>query len=373
MTKQEVAEIKKLFKSKNCSITRVAGCYVDGEKNIKSTFVQPFLSLPEEEMFKYFEILKKSLSGTLEKNLHTMEFSLEAEQDGGQQNSLLKLRDSKLKNPDMLQAYYQKIIDSYAYVGNYLILVFHDVYDVPGKGTDGSNMDDASEEIYEYILTCICPVELAKPGLCFCAEDGQFHNLNRPWMLGVPDTAFLFPAFNDRSADIHSILCYEKKPEEKKDDLMDAIIGKTMPLTAGEQKDTFNALIEETLGENCDVAVVKSIHEKLTEMIEDNKDNPETLMLGKSEIKSIFADSGVSNEMMEEYDAHYENTVGENIELAAANIVNAKALEVKTPDVIIKVNPERTDLLDTAVVNGRKCLVIEMDNNISVNGVQVQE
>ena len=372
MTKQEIGEIKKLFKMNSCSIDRVTGCYVDGEKNIRATFMQPLLSMPEEEIFKYLEILKKSLSGTLEKNLHTIEFSLDAEQDGGQQNELLKLRDSKLKNPDALLAYYQRIIDSYEYVGNYLILVFHDAYDVPGKAKDGETMTDASDEVYEYILTCICPVELAKPGLYYNENEGKFENLNRPRMVGAPDAAFLFPAFNDRCSDIHSILCYEKKPEEKKDSLMEAVIGKIMPLTAGEQKETFNALIEETLGENCDMEIVKSIHEKLTEKIENHKEESEPLMLGKEDIKSVFADSGVSNDKMMAFDEHYEQTVG-NVELAAENVVNAKALEVKSPDVVIKVSPDRTDLLDTAVVNGRRCLVIEMGSNVLVNGVQIQE
>ncbi len=372
MTKQEIGEIKKLFKMNSCSIDRVTGCYVDGEKNIRATFMQPLLSMPEEEIFKYLEILKKSLSGSLEKNLHTIEFSLDAEQDGGQQNELLKLRDSKLKNPDALLAYYQRIIDSYKYVGNYLILVFHDAYDVPGKAKDGETMTDASDEVYEYILTCICPVELAKPGLYYNENAGKFENLNRPRMVGAPDAAFLFPAFNDRCSDIHSILCYEKKPEDKKDSLMEAVIGKTMPLTAGEQKETFNALIEETLGENCAMEIVKSIHEKLTEKIENHKEESEPLMLGKEDIKSVFADSGVSNDKMRAFDEHYEQTVG-NVELAAENVVSAKALEVKSPDIVIKVSPDRTDLLDTAVVNGRRCLVIEMGSNVMVNGVQIQE
>lgn len=371
MTKQEVSEIKKLFTPRNCSITRVTGCYVDAEKNIKSTFAQPFLSLPEEEMFKYFEILKKSLSGTIEKNLHTLEFTLEAEQAGNQQHSFLMLRDSKLKNPEMLMAYYQKIIDSYSYVGNYLILMFHDVYDVPGKTSDGNGLDDASEEIYEYILTCICPVTLAKPGLSFCAEDGQFHNAQRQWMVGMPDRAFLFPAFNDRGADIHSILCYEKKPEEKDEELMEALIGKSVPLTAGEQKETFTALIEGTLGENCDMEVVKEIHKNLTEQIEEHAESPEPLILGKEEIKSIFAKSGVSNEKMADFDEQYDSTAGEKTQFAAINIVNAKAMEVKTPDVIIKVNPDRTDLVETAMVEGRKCLVIELGSGVSVNGIAV--
>ena len=133
MTKQEIAEIKKLLTPKNCSITRICGCYVDGEKNKKTELKQAFLALPEEEMFKYFEILRKTLSGTLGKNLMTLEFPLKSEEEGGTQEFLLRLRDSKLKDDALLEEFYDKIITNYEFVGNYLILVIHDVYDVPGR------------------------------------------------------------------------------------------------------------------------------------------------------------------------------------------------------------------------------------------------
>ena len=206
MTKQEISEIKKLFTQKNCAITRICGCYVDGEKNKKAQIKEAFLALPEEEMFKYFEILRKSLSGTIGKNLLTLDFPLEAEFSNGPQAFLLKLRDSRLKDDELLEAYYDKIIDSYEYVGNYLILVIHDVYDVPGKTLDGIEMDDASDEVYEYILTCICPVNLSKPGLSYNAVENTFQNRIRDWVVYMPETAFLFPAFNDRGADLHSTL-----------------------------------------------------------------------------------------------------------------------------------------------------------------------
>ena len=213
MTKQEISEIKKLLTQKNCSITRICGCYVDGEKNKKTEFKQAFLALPEEEMFKYFEILRKTLSGTLGKNLLTLEFPLKSEEEGGTQEFLLRLRDSKLKDDALLEEYYDKIIANYEYVGNYLILVVHDVYDVPGKTSDGIEMEDASDEIYEYILTCICPVELSKPGLSYNAEENTFLNRIRDWVVTLPETGYLFPAFTDRSSDIHSALYYSKYPE----------------------------------------------------------------------------------------------------------------------------------------------------------------
>lgn len=371
MIKQEISEIKKLFTQNNCSITRICGCYVDGEKNKKTELKQAFLALPEEEMFKYFEILRKTLSGTLGKNLLTLEFPLNTEYEGGTQEFLLKLRDSKLKDDALLEEFYDKIIETYEYVGNYLILIIHDVYDVPGRTRDGIDMEDASDEVYEYILTCICPVNLSKPGLSYNAVENTFQNRIRDWVVGMPETGFLFPAFNDRSADLHSTLYYSKDSEELKETFVEQLLGCPLPLSAGGQKETFQTLIEETLGETCDIEVVKNIHGKLNEMLEEHKEEPAPLVLDKNEVKTLFASSGVANEKLEEFDRYYDATAGEDTSLYVDNVVNTRTFEVKTPDVVIKVNPERTDLIETKNINGRECLVIALDGGVMVNGINV--
>ena len=372
MTKQEISEIKKLFTPKNCSITRICGCYVDGEKNKKTELKQAFLSLPEEEMFKYFEILRKTLSGTIGKNLLTLDFPLESEEEGNTQNFLLKLRDSKLKDDSLLEQYYDKIIDTYDYVGNYLILVIHDAYDVPGKTMDGLDMEDASDEVYEYILTCICPVNLSKPGLSYNAAENTFQNRIRDWVVDLPDTGFLFPAFTDRRSDIHSLLYYTKDAEELKDLFVDRLLGCPLPLSAGGQKETFQTIIEETLGETCDIETVKSIHEKLTEMVEEHKEEVEPLKLDKNQVKNLLAGSGVSNTKMEEFEQHFEEVASNDTALLANNVMNTRSFEVKTPDVVIKVNPGRTDLIGTQIIDGRECLVIELNGGVTVNGIAVR-
>lgn len=372
MIKQEINEIKKLFTPKNCSITRICGCYVDGEKNKKTELKQAFLALPEEEMFKYFEILRKTLSGTLGKNLLTLEFPLATESEGGTQEFLLRLRDSRLKDEALLEEYYDKIIDTYEYVGNYLILVIHDVYDVPGRTTDGIDMEDASDEVYEYLLTCICPVNLSKPGLSYNAAENTFQNRIRDWVVDMPETGFLFPAFNDRCTDIHSTLYYSKDSEDLKEAFVEQLLGCPLPLSAGGQKETFQALIEETLGETCDIETVKNIHEKINEMVQEHKEDPAPLVLDKNEVKTIFASSGVDNDKMAEFDRHYDETAGEDTSLYVSNVVNTRTFEVKTPDVIIKVNPERTDLIETRTIGGRECLVIELSGNVEVNGITVR-
>ena len=376
MNKKEISEIKKQFTPDRCCITRICGCYVDGEKNKKTELKEAFLSLSEEEAFKYFEIFKKTLSGTIGKNLINMEFPLEQEKEGGTQEFLLKLRGSKLQDPALLEEFYDKIIQFYDYGENYYIILIHAVYDIPGKSLDGSEMFDASEDVYEYLLCSICPVKLSKPGLSYHAEDNTFGERVRDWIVEMPDIGFLFPAFNDRSTDLHSILYYTKNAEELRASLVENLLGAILPLSAGGQKETFQTLIEETLGEERDYEVVKNIHENLYEMLEEKKDSPEPVTLDKTEVKKLFAHSGVTEEHLEDFDRNFEQATSssssEQPSFLATNIVNTRKFEIRTPDVVINVNPERSDLVETRIIDGRRCIVIGIDDHVEINGISVK-
>lgn len=371
MNKKEISEIKKQFTPANCSITRICGCYVDGEKNKKTELKEAFLSLSEEEMFKYFDIFKKTLSGTIGKNLMNMEFPLAQEAEGGTQEFLMRLRKSKLTDDALVESFYDKIIENYDYGENYYIILVHAVYDVPGKSSDGQEMFDASDEIYEHILCSVCPVKLSKAGLCYNAETNHIEDRIRDWIVEMPDFGFLFPLFNDRSADIHGMLYYSKNAEQLHGTLIDELFGCTAPLSAGGQRDSFNALVEETLGEDCSYDTVVSIHEKLNELIEAQKDEPEPVALTKSEVKRLFEDCGVKEESLETFDEQYELTAGETSTLMASNITNTRKVEIKTPDVVIHVEPDRVELVETRIIDGRKCLVIPMED-VEVNGIRVR-
>lgn len=371
MNKKEISEIKKQFSPANCSITRICGCYVDGEKNKKTELKEAFLSLSEEEMFKYFEIFKKTLSGTVGKNLINMEFPLEQESEGGTQEFLLRLRNSKLQDDELTEQFYDKIIENYDYAENYYIILIHAVYDIPGKSSDGQEMFDASDEIYEHILCSICPVKLSKAGLCYNAEKNSIEDRIRDWIVEMPDLGFLFPVFNDRSADIHSILYYTKNAEQLRDIFIDELFGCSAPLSAGGQRDSFNSLVEATLGEDCAYDTVLNIHEKLTELIESQKEEPDPVTLTKSEVKHLFEDCGVEEDKLETFDEQFEIAAGEKATLMASNLTNTRRFEIKTPDVVIHVEPDRAELVETRIIDGRRCLVIPMEDNVEVNGIRV--
>lgn len=372
MNKKEVAEIRRQYVPERCTISRICGCYVDAEKNIKTTMKEAFLSLPEDDAFKYFTIFKKTLSGTVGRNLVNLDFPLEEEHEGGHQEFLLKLRNSKLKDDALVEEFYNQIIDTFPFGENYYIILIHVAYDVPGKATDGTEMYDASDNVFEYLLCSLCPVHLSKPGLGYNEAKNCIENRIQDWIVDQPMKGFLFPAFNDRYTDIHSMLYYTKNATDLQEDFLKNMFGCTrIPLDADSQKETFNCLIADTLGTDCDYSVVKNIHEILNEKIEEFKDSPEPLELGKQDVRRLFEDSGVPDSRMEDFDQCYDEEIGEQTTFLATNIASSRKFNIETPDVVVKVNPEAADLVETRIIDGRQCLVIAINEHVEVNGISI--
>lgn len=373
MNKKEISEIKKQFTPENCSITRICGCYVDGDKNKKTKLKEAFLSLPDEEMFKYFDIFKKTLSGRLGKNLMNLDFPLEQEKEGGTQEFLMKLRTSlrtsKLKDDELLDEFYDKVIENYDYPENYYIILIHAVYDIPGKASDGTEMDDASDEIYEHILCSICPVSLSKPGLSYDTEKNNIKDRIREWVVGIPDVGFLFPAFNDRSTDIHSVLYYNKSVKNIHDDFVKNVLGTPIPMASEDEKEWFLELINETFEENKTFEFSESLVEALEYVKEIMKDSPETPMISCEEMKTILEKCGVSDEKMEDFkegwDCYFAGP------LILDNIHNSKTAKILTPDATICISPDKIKLVELQEVNGVPSLVIPVNGKLEVNGIEI--
>lgn len=371
MNKKEILEIRKQFTPENCTISRICGCYVDGEKHIVMEHKDAFGSLSEEEAFKYFDIFRHTLSGTPGKNLMDMEFPLETEAPGGTQDFLLRLRYSHLEDDLLLEEFYQKVIESYSYDMNYYIILIHAVYDIPGKSSDNLEMFDASDNVYDFILCSICPVNLSKAGLYYNTEKNAIEDRIRDWIVASPANGFLFPAFNDRNTDIHGILYYTKNAENMNQNLVDQLLGCVPPLSASSQKETFHSVMESALGEDCGYELVRSLHEDLGEMLEAAKDSPEPLTLTKRDVRCILEENDIPEEKIQAFEKEFDESISRDTPVLVSNIVNTRQFQIETPDVVIKVKPERMDLVETKVIDGRTCLVIPVDEHIEVNGMTV--
>ena len=404
MNKKEVAEIKRRLKKESCTIQHMCGCYVDAEKNKLVTFSQKFLNLEEDEFYKYLEIAGKALSGTLGNNLLELEFPIDEEAVGGRQQILMALRASKLEDDALLDTYYDLIIDSYDYVGNYLITLYYDVYDVPLKGTDELAMDE-SDEVYEYLLCCICPVALSKPGLGYLEGEHRIGARIRDWVVGPTDTAFLFPAFNGRATDIHSTLVYTKNAKEPHAEFWANGLGCGTKRTATQKRDAFENMVVQTLGPDDEETkgTVLDVQQNLNDFIlveKEKVDKDEPILLDGEMITEILTDAGISEPKAEKitasYESFFEDTLPDAQELLDAKAIKNNEVRVEKKqlqekvvdltkkledagvitsdgtdiDVVVKVTPEKVEEIHTAFVDGKRCLVIPMeeDEEAKING-----
>lgn len=415
MNKKDILELKRRFKKDACTFTRLCGCYVDADRNKITTFGETFLNLEDEEFYKYLEIAKKVMSGTIGNNILGLEFPTAEEAPGGRQQFLMGLRESALKSDELMDAFYDLVIDSYDYVGNYLILVFHDAYDVMTKTSDNNKLDE-SEEVYEYLLCAICPVTLTKPGLGYREDENRIGPRIRDWVVGVPDTGFVFPAFTDRSSDIHSVMFYTRDTKTPHAEFMESGLGCGSKLTATEKKLTFQSIVKEVIGEDEEEsdALFLNIQGTIHDMIpvtEDETVELEPVIMTTTAIADVLAESGVSEEQTAVIQKTYEDVFGEELpeadqlvdpKLVEANGKRKEKLElvqqvenlkqqleetrsipvaesdddddvpaVKTYDVILRVKPEKVGQIHSQVIDGQKCLVIPMDEDehAAVNGV----
>ena len=370
MFKREIAEIKKTMSPQECNISRIRGCCVNGEKEILSSFGDTFLSLPEEEVFKYYEIFKKTLSGKIGKNVHNLDIPLAAEKEDGEQEFMMRLRKSELKDDELVEEFFQNIIDTYDIVGNYAIILAYGSYDIPGKTSDNATLNDASDEVFRYLLCSICPMSLDKPGLAYNEEAKTVENRKRSWNVEMPTHGFLFPAFNDRSTDIHAALCYTKKSIDKQTVFFRTTFGATIPESAEEQKQMFETVVEKTFGAAPEFAFVKSVNDNLARITEEKKDQNNGGM-NKDELRSIFEESGADETDLETFDRVYDEVVGKGKELLPENVLNASKLEIKTEEAVVSAKLGDGSSIETKVVDGVRCLVLPLNGICSINGLKV--
>lgn len=424
MTKKDILELKRRMKKEACTFTKLCGCYVDGNKNIILKINETFLNLKDEEFFKYLDIAKKALSGTIGNNLLELEFAPVGEGEDSIQSFLLGIRDSKLKNEALLDRLYEKIIEKYDYTGNYLILLFHDAYDVVIKTSDNNKLDE-SEEVYDYVLCAVCPVELSKAALGYREDENRIGARMRDWVVGMPEVGFLYPAFTDRSTDIHAVMYYTKDAKETHTEFMEEILGCKSRRSGTEEKETFKSVIENVIGddEQSNEVFIK-LQKNLNYMIEEeealNYGSKEPLMLTNASVKELMEDTDISDEIKGKIEKAYDETFGEEPP-EAKNLLDKKALEQsakrdrtvelekqvnvlkqqlenkksaddeppfdtdETPfdadepldvnfasaDISLNVSQSKLTEIKTEIIDGKKCIVIPVEEgeSTSINGV----
>ncbi len=373
MNDKEISEIRRHLRRDRSNITHLYGCYVNDNKEIIAEFRQSTGLMPENESDKYFALLRRTLSGAIGKNLIDITFKTSQVADSQEHKLLMGLRDSKCNDEDLRAEFYKKIIESVTLEGNYLILLGCDAYDVPFRSRDDSFQKDQSEQVYTYILCTICPVKQTKANLHYVPEEKLFHDGAMNQMVSAPALGFLFPAFDNRSTNIYNALYYTHDVKNSQDALIEALFNTPVPKPAAEQKKTFEALLTTSLGEECSLDVVQTVHDQICQRIEMHKEAkiPDPLMVTKEDVKEVLSSCGISDEHMAKFSVDYDEAFGFEADLHPKNIIDNKHFELKTPDVVIKCDPTRSDLIETRIIGGVKYILICADEDVEVNGVSI--
>ena len=366
MNEKEVGELRRRLRPEKNSIT-----YVNEMGESVAQFDQSLALMTQEETETLLALLRRTLSGTLGKNLLDLSFETRQVVEGEEHRRLMRLRDTALKDEEAVEEFFQLVRQSLTLEGNYLILLVYDRYDVPYRAKDGERQEDAAE-VYSYLLCSICPVKQTKPALSYHVRENEFHNRRADWLVSPPELGFLFPAFDDRSTNLYNALYYTRDSGENHPELVEAVFRREAPMPAAAQKETFQTLLSDTLADECSCEVVQAVHDQLCELVEEHRERKEAepLTLSKGAVKCVLKSCGVSDSHVEEFALRYDDAFGADMALSPRNLVE-KQIEVCTPDVVIKVSPERSDLVDTRVIDGVKYILIRADEGVEVNGVPV--
>ncbi len=374
MNEKEISELRRRFKSDKTGISRIRGAYVNEKREIISEMDQSLATLSETECDQILSVFKKTLSGKPDTNLLPIAFSTTDVMESEQHKLLSTLRETALTDNESVHAFYRKVMDNLELKGNYMILLAADSYDVFTYRKDGAK-DDESTEVFRYIICAICPIQMAKPALSYYVRENCFRNIVADSMLSPPALGFIFPAFDDRTTNIYGALYYTRATDESHTELTDAIFrAGDLPMPAAEQKSTFRAVLSDAVGEDCSLSVVRAVHASLNQAMIAHKESkePEPLYVDKYAIREILDYTGVSDERIERFEERFDEEFGQGAALAPRNLVETRRFELKTPDVVIKVNPERTDLVETRIIDGVRYVLIRADNGVEVNGVDVR-
>ncbi len=372
MNRKELAEIKRRLDKDKGNISAIRGCYVSAKGEVISVFRRPVGPMGEEELKQYYALFKKVLSGVPGRTGIDVVFSAEQMTEGQAHPLLMELRDSAASDETAVSELYQRIIDHYHSEDDYAILLLSDVYDVPQRASDGHRRED-EENVFTYILCCVCPVRQAKAGLMYSAAEQDFRDMTCGRALGAPELGFMFPAFDDRTGNIYNALYYVRNAEEPHDDFVEAVFATELPMAGPVQKAAFDDVLQESLKEELSFPVIQAVNDRLRENVEIKKQDKsgEAPVITAPEVKTILADCGLPLEKLQAFEDAYESQFGRGTSLSAANIVDTRRMEVKTPNVTIQVNPDFTDLVETRVIDGKKYILIRAEEEITVNGVAV--
>jgi len=373
MNKKETAEIKKNFSDKSgfFIMERVLTGFIDAEKNLRYHHVNSCLTMPVEEHDVYDETLKKVLNTNVGKSFVEYEFPNEAYEEGKPQEMLYTLLRSELKDEVLCENFLNHIANNIAYTGPFAVITAYCTYTIRKKDKN-DEYAEGEDEIYNYLLTAICPVNTGSDGFVFDSFNNEImKKMNTELIISkAPSDGFLYPVFSNRSSDINHVMYYAKSASKPNISVIEDVLGCTFVMSAENEKANFQSILKNVVGDDLDYMVIKTVNEKIQEVVEENKEETDKTVIDDLRLKDILTDIGVPQERVEMVAPVFEKVCG-STPLTASNLVENKTV-LAAPGITVNIKPSAADKVRTSVVDGRRCLLIDIDDpTIEINGLPV--
>lgn len=373
MNKKELQEIRRQIKPENerlhlKGIMEAYGKYRDEEASVQFfRRIDPeTLSTEEEDL--YFEIFKKSLSGTPGKNLVEYGFDSKDEQSAKLKRTLFGYKDGELLSEETFESFVKEIIEKGSYRNSVYITVGLFEYSAPALNANREELEDSSS--FRFMIAAISEARLTDIGLYYSTYDNSVQRKVNEEMqiLPSPLDAFLYPVFSDRAADVNHLLYHSKTAKSPNIDLIEQYFHIPFQSTAPEQSEGFAQVIADVFPQGLDFNTAVRFHQNLADFIKEESEEEAVVKADKNRIRDLLDASGAKAEHLEHFDSAYTRIL-EDQELAAINLLENGKVSVKSPSITVSVKDDALEQIQTREIDGKTCLVIEINDEVKISSL----
>lgn len=381
MNKKDIANIRKEFKLDNyrMNIREIFNVYVQKESGeIYHQVSQPFQMLEQETQELFLKNFKKVLTGQLDAKLFELKFTRDVE-DSTQSFLYEGLQADSGDWQEYMLEIVTKMFARGAYEFDTVVTFIRAEYRKQTKKRNQESEEGGDDEVYSsgIILCSLNKTDQPKKALMFDYIEKEFKSYNfvDPIInLDSPLSGFLFPAFNDNAADVNHILYCAGKANQPDFTFIEEVLNCEDIITAQEDKDSFDQVLKEVIGDEVDSAVISNVYEEIDRVVQENIENEESEIptLDYRDIERILTVSGVENIDTAKVEHAFKSVVAdEKHEFKASSLV-PKSIKISTKIADVTINPKDLKNVKYITYEGKRCLLLEVDEEVIVEGFRLE-
>lgn len=381
MNKKEVSELRRNFSPEsnllvmNHVLTVVVNPNSESEK-IRYKNVSSRVTINEYETNIYFETLKKVLSTKIGKKLVEYKFPDSAYDNGEPQNILYGITQSGFVDECDTETFIYQIVDNISSSVPYTIIAAHCTYTVFRKNKADEIEKNSSEE-YTFIVTAICPIKNEDNTFAYnFVKDEFISNKDTNLLINkTPTDGFLFPAFNDRSADINSVMYYTNKPKNSNISIIEDVLGCNSRFSPETELTFYKTILTTIFDNDLSYDIIIAMNSEMQMFIDEYGESTDLPMVYKRDLYNmlnrVLEYLNIDKNKLEVFDAVYNKLIGAKVPLTAPNLVSSKflvdvygvSLNIKNPSVChIESDSYKT-----------KIVIDIAEPNFEINGISINK